>query len=141
MKVNKYNPLGLACIFLSLLMSISCSKEKMPDITGEWKLDNISTVTKGNTYSINVYLEFDADGTFSIWQQRQEGRYEYYHGEWTTKNDSIYGTYDDGKPWGSGSYKATSKKGNLMLTAQNGTGEVTTYVRTSIPEEVKGQNQ
>ena len=47
MKVNKYNPLGLACIFLSLLMSISCSKEKMPDITGEWKLDNISTVTKG----------------------------------------------------------------------------------------------
>ncbi len=137
MKVSRYNPLGLTGMILFVLMSVSCSKEKMPDITGEWKLDNISTVTKGNTYGINVYLEFDQDGTFSIWQQRQEGLYEYYHGEWASKDNVINGTYDDGKPWGSGSYKAAIKKGNLTLTAQNGTGEVTIYIKTSIPEEVK----
>ncbi len=135
MRVNKY--IYLAGLLLALFMPVSCSKEKMPDITGDWKLDDISTVTKGNTYGINVYLTFESDGTFCLWQQLQEGLYECYQGEWSNREDVIYGTYDDGNPWGCGSYKAAIKKGALKLTAQNDTKEVTTYVRTTIPDEVK----
>lgn len=133
------NIIKIAAVLIATLALSCCSKEKVnvQDITGDWRLDHISTVTKGETFGIDVYLSFSDDGTFSLWVLQQAGRYKYYHGTWTNKRSIISGTYDDGSAWGAGSYKVSFKDGNLRLTAQNGSGEVTTYRKSAIPDEVK----
>ena len=50
----------------------------------------------------------------------------------------LSGYYADGKPWGS-FYNAKINDGKLQLKTSN--GEVTTYVKTTIPEDVKSGAQ
>ena len=125
-------------IVLSMLSLAACSKKDKVDVTGEWKLDDISVVTKaGETYGLNVYLVLDLDGSFHIYQQLQAGRYYHYFGTYTKKNSIIQGVYADGKLWGSESYKVSASGSQLKLQALDGTGEVTTYVKAKVPEDVK----
>lgn len=129
----------ILAVSLAAMASVSgCKKDNgTPDITGEWKLDDISAITRGETYGINVYLVLSPDGVFHIWQQLQEGRYKHYTGTWTQNHKVINGVYADGKAWGIDSYVVSVSGDTLKLTAQNGSREVTTYIRTSVPEDVK----
>lgn len=130
----------LALSFTALTSVTGCKKEEpTPDVTGEWKLDDISPVTRGETYGITVYLVLSQDGTFHIWQQLQEGHFTHYTGTWTQNHSVINGVYADGKSWGIDSYKVSVSDDILQMTAQNGTNEVTTYVRTTVPENVKSE--
>lgn len=124
------------------MISVACSKEKKigtDDVFGQWKLEDVSAIsTKGETYGITVYLEFTSPDRFDIWQQLQEGRYRHYNGTWSLEKSVLSGYYADGKPWGS-FYNAKISDGKLQLKTSN--GEVTTYVKTTIPEDVKSGTQ
>lgn len=131
-------------IFITLLSVLAlsaaftgCSKKNDPDVTGGWKLDDMSIVTRGETFGLNVYLLLSPDGVFDIWQQLQAGRYYHYSGSWTKNGSTIQGIYSDGKLWGAGAYEASVSDAQLVLKAKDGSGEVTTYVRTAVPEDVR----
>lgn len=139
--VDGYNILGMKrfayiLVAVSALVLIgSCSKDKSLNIVGEWKLDDISVITKGETYDITVYLKFSEDDSFEIYQQLQEGRYQHYTGTYTLKGKTLKGQYLDGTVFGSDSYSVALSETSLKLTAVS--GEVTTYVTASIPDSVK----
>ena len=84
---------------------------------------------------VDVYVEFAEEGDFSLYQQVGEGRYRKYTGSWTCEGDILSGTYADGTPWGS-SYQLQLNADTLTMTALNGSGEVVTYVKGSVPDEV-----
>lgn len=130
-------------IFATLLIAlsvISCNnKEKAIDITGEWQIaDAVMTrsINIGNT-EIDIYIQFMADNTFSIWQMIGYGRYQEFTGSWTlAENNILNGSYSDGTAWGN-SYKVEIIDGNLIMTAQNGSSDIYTYVRCTIPSDIK----
>lgn len=125
-----------------LALLAGCNKEKNVDVVGSWKLDNISTVTKaGQTYGITVYIEFNADGTFDTWQLMQAGRYLHFTGTWQYVKNGITGVYTDGSAWGSSTYGVQIDGDMMVLTAKNGTDEMTTYVRAEVPADVKANAQ
>lgn len=121
---------------LALVMS-ACSKEDN-DICGEWHLSDISVVTKAQEpYEVSVYLAFSKTGGFDLYQKLQDGKYVHYTGNWEMVDGQLYGFYADGTPWGAGGYAVSLSSKTLKLTANNGSGEVTTYKREKIPSSVK----
>ena len=135
MRIWKFAVLMLTA--LALLAGCN-KKDKDINVVGSWKLDDISSVTKaGQTYGIVVYIDFKSDGTFETWQLMQAGRYLHFTGTWQYVKKGITGVYTDGSAWGSSTYNVDIDGNMMVLTAKNGTDEMTTYVRAEVPADVK----
>lgn len=118
----------LALLSMALIAG-GCKKEKIQsNIAGEWHC---------SVEECDIYLAFDPDGTFELYQKLGEGRYYQYNGSWSTDKNIVSGTYDDGTPWGSSYEVEFDGSDKMTFSATNGSGEVNTYTRTSIPEEVR----
>lgn len=107
--------------------------EELPEINGEWMLVSFGESEPGD---INVYVSFD-NGTFELYQNLGSGKYYLYTGNYTLDNTVLRGQYRDGTSWGS-DYDVDVESDSLVLTARNGSGEVSVYTRKDIPEEVTG---
>lgn len=123
----------------SVLIAVGCSKkEDSHTVVGEWHLVDIGPVTKSeDPYGITVYLSFVKDGSFSLYQQLQDGGYRHFSGFWELQDNTLFGYYADGTPWGGGSYDVSFSSSSITLAARNGSGEITTYEKMKIPAEVK----
>ena len=120
---------------LALLMTTGCKKDEKPVdykgmLPGEWHCAAVE-------FGADVYVSFEEDGDFDLYQMLGEGRYRHYTGSWSIEGDILSGTYADGSAWGSSYKMSFSGNDSMTLTAQNGSEEVVTYSRESIPSEVK----
>lgn len=123
----------------ALVVFTACggSKEDMPvDITGEWNLVNVQTksATLGGQ-TVDVYISFSSDKSFTMYQMIGAGRYHKYSGTYLLDGTTLSGKYSDGKQWGS-SYEVELSSSNSQLTLTSGSGEVDTYKKTTIPSDV-----
>jgi len=120
-------------LIVLLLIVTGCKKEKPVDyakqVIGEWHC-------VPETFDADVYLALDPDGTFALYQQIGEGRHRHFSGEWELDGTTLSGSYSGGEVWGS-SYQVSFPGDNTMsLKALNGSEEVMTYSRKTIPSEV-----
>lgn len=122
----------LLTLISMLFMGTGCKKDKLQaNVIGEWHC---------SVEECDIYLAFSPDGTFELYQKLGEGRYCQYNGTWNADKDVLSGNYNDGTPWGS-SYEVKSEGSDkLVFTATNGSSEVNTYVRETIPEEVRKES-
>ncbi|MGM9785558.1 MAG: lipocalin family protein [Candidatus Cryptobacteroides sp.] len=98
-------------ILTSLILASSCNKTpapKTPGIAGTWELIEVQYTKSAQIgdQTIQVVIEFAAEGTFSMSQILGDGRAREYTGNWTLADDTLSGTYSDGKPWGA-TYKVS----------------------------------
>ena len=47
----------------------------------------------------DIYLDFNSDNTFEIFQQIGQGAYRLYRGTWKLDGDILSGKYNDGETW------------------------------------------
>lgn len=126
--------LYVATIF-ALTCAVSCKKDdKKVDykssIVGEWHCSP-------EAFDADVYVAFNAEGGFDLYQQIGEGRHRHYTGTYSIEGNTLSGTYTDGNPWGSTySMEFVSDK-EMKLTALNGSNEVMSYFKEDIPAEVR----
>lgn len=138
----------ISYIFTALiltLVSVSCKKDKGPDIaTGivaEWHLVGMTGYEASQLPS--VYVEFKADKSFDMYQKVGDvQRYSRYTGTYTVTGNSMTGEYSDGIKWGGDkrngiTYKVSFDGAVLCLTADNGSGEVCRYEKASLPQGEK----
>ena len=122
-------------ILLSLLVAAGCGKNKEGKLSleeklcGQWHSTSLSV-------SGDVYLQFDAEKTFEMYQKIGSGAYRLYRGTWNLENDILSGKYNDGEDWAA-AYNVVIDGTSLTLTSVNDAAEVTKYSAASIPEEVK----
>ena len=120
---------------LMMLAAISCKKEDKnidykAKLAGEWHY-------VPEDFEADIYAVFEVNGGFELYQQIGGGRHKHYSGTWSSEKSTLSGTYSDGSAWGS-KYSMTFTDDNMMvLTALNGSAEVSTYVREDVPDEVK----
>lgn len=85
---------------------------------------------------IDVYVEFMADKSFNLYQKIGQGRHRHFTGTWSVSGDVLSGLYADGSEWGSSYAVEFSGMDVMKLTAKNGSKEVMTYTRETIPAEI-----
>ena len=128
-------------VLFAVVAMACCRKEEKPlDITGEWRLSGIETKVSIGDETVVVYLSFNADRSFMLYQMIVAGRYRAYSGSWFLSGNTLTGIYSDGRPWGAASYEVGMEGDILMLTAIDASGralESDTYTRTSIPADVR----
>ena len=138
----------LYILALILPFLAGCNKtpvpEPAPGCVGEWQLSQIET--RNVSYSgetVDVYVAFmetsKEDGSvvrsFELYQMIGQGRYRKYTGTWKLEGNILSGTYSSKKAWGS-TYEVSVDGATLKLTSVV-SGEVDTYRKISIPENVK----
>lgn len=120
---------------MTLMVMTGCKKDEKPidckaTLPGEWHC-----MPEG--IDADVYAAFEEDGSFDLYQKVGEGRHRHYTGTWKCEGNTLSGNYSDGSAWGS-SYTVDFKDNdNMTLTALNGSNEVMSYTRESVPSEVK----
>lgn len=125
----------------SLLTFSSCGEkiEELPlNIVGTWSLSDIQTkaaTLAGQT--IDVYVTFNEDNTFQLYQKIGQGRYTAYSGTWSLLETTLDGKYSDGTVWGT-SYQVSQNDARSTLTLSSA-GEDYNYVKGQIPADIDKQ--
>ena len=136
MKFKRFLIIAVAALALAGCKGHREEPSKAIDVTGEWELTSITTrgASIGGT-PIAVYISFTAEKTFELYQMIGEGRYTYFKGTYQLSGESLSGTYESGKPWGS--VYTVAMEGDQMTLTTNGGSETDTYRKTTIPQAVK----
>lgn len=106
------------------------------DVTGTWELESITTKVAIGGEQVSVYIDFESEGAFTLYQKIGAGRYTRFDGTWTIDQEAatLSGVYSGGDSWGP--YSCTCSESTLVLTTASG-GESDTYKRIdAIPAEV-----
>lgn len=130
------------------IAAVSCGKDTGNDnnslIGGEWKLTEVGGVPASDLLQdehggLDVYLAFNADGTFETFQRLGSSlRYVRYSGTYRVNGTVATGTYEDGTPWGAeyGVGVVSGADGSTVLV-MTGNGEDCRYSSTAVPESVR----
>lgn len=125
-------------VMLLALALVSCGEKNGPtggktgELSGEWVLTSWNDAAP----EFNVYLNFNADGTFEIYQQVWSFDYELYTGTYTINGDIVTGVYADGTNWACG-YKFAKVDNTLNMYSQEDKSISSVYEKCTIPEEIK----
>lgn len=130
-----------------LVMAVSACGEKEPQhngpvggggdiaaIVNEWVISSYNDAAP----EFVVYIDFNEDGTFAMYQQVYSLNYVCYTGSYNVSGDILTGTYADGSNWASAYKVSVSTDGKtLMMSSQEDVSLVSVYSQTVIPEDVK----
>lgn len=133
----------LAVCTLAGLSSCSNKMEQGVDISGEWKLVDTGGLIDSGDVVLDVYVRFDG-GSFELYQRlgEQQDRYWSYSGTYSVSGSNILtGRYSDGTLLGGsrGDGYEVYLEGNSLILTSVFSGEVSEYVKETIPEEVKSE--
>ena len=128
-------------VAVAAALAVACGSkvDKAASVEGEWELVDVEFATKSavvGSETVSVYINFDAEGTFAMYQKLGEGRFRNFSGTWSCSNGILNGTYSDGKNWGC-PYKV-SRDGDALVMVSSPDGKDTyTYRKCTIPDEIK----
>lgn len=132
--------LTLSCI--ACFSSCDSKKDSGVDISGEWRLVDAGGLTDVSDVAVEVYARFDGSN-FELYQKlgEQQGRFWYYTGTYTTSGSRLTGRYSDGTLLGGskGDGYDVYLEGDTMFLTAVFSGEVSEYVRETIPDDVKAE--
>ena len=125
-----------------VLFAVACGeKENNPNgpgnkgvLSGEWMLTSWSEAEP----EFNVYIDFNDDNTFEIYQQVWSFDYELYTGTYTITGDIVTGVYADGSNWACG-YKFENSGNTLTMYSQEDKSVTSVYEKCEIPAEIKAE--
>ena len=124
----------LAFLIISALLLFACEKQpefKSEDLVGEWH--HHSGYEDGSV--ADVYVAFERDGSFRLYQLIGEGRYTFYSGSWSFEGGLLSGTYEDGCAWAS-SYRVEFLQDALLLRCSLHPEEEYLYLACTIPTDL-----
>ena len=126
---------------LLALALVGCKKEENPGggkggnaLVGEWVLTSWSEAQP----EFNVYIDFNDDNTFEMYQQVWSFDYELFAGNYTVNGDIVTGSYTDGSAWACG-YKFIVEGDVLTMYSQEDVSVASVYEKCTIPEEIKAE--
>ena len=126
-------------MMLLALAVVGCEKSSVKGsskaaLDGEWVLTSWNEAEP----EFNVYIDFNEDNTFEIYQQVWSFDYELYTGTYTITGDIVSGVYADGSIWACG-YKFVKDGDTLTMYSQEDQSVVSVYTKCEIPAEIKAE--
>lgn len=120
-------------IAAALLVFTGCREkdEVQHRIVGEWLYS-----TEESGQAIEIYVAFNIDWTFDMYQKIGEGAHRYYKGNYEVERTLVSGSYSDGTPWAS-DYDVSFLNGDMIMKSVQNDGYSITYKKAKIPAEVR----
>lgn len=137
--IKKLAMMVAVAVAAAFVVACGSKVDKAPSVEGEWELVDVEFATKSavvGSETVFVYINFDAKGTFAMYQKLGEGRFRKFSGTWSCSNGILNGTYSDGKNWGC-PYKVSRDGDTLVMVSFPDGKDSYTYSKCTIPEEVK----
>lgn len=107
-------------------------------ICGEW----VMTKHSGKDTDIQVYIAFNEDSSFDLYQRIYSVVWLHYKGTFTLEGTTLSGVYSDGKAWGSRYTISYAEAPNrIRLTSLDNKSEVAIYTEQAIPEYIVDEAQ
>lgn len=128
-------------LLIALIFVVGCDGDKEDSkkskaIVKEWRIESWNNESP----VFDVYIAFNEDGTFEMYQQVYTLTYAYYGGTYIANDGLLSGVYSDGSPWESIYKYSVSEDGSqLTLESEESISVVSVYVNETIPEEVKAE--
>jgi hypothetical protein len=134
-KKTESNMKKLLYILTAVVVLASCGKNGDDKLTLEQKVCTEWHSTQ-LPVSGDIYIDFNDDKTFELYQQIGEGAYRLYRGTWNLEGDLLTGRYNDGEDWAC-AYTVVIADKTMTLTSSNDAAEVSIYEKAGIPASVK----
>lgn len=130
-----------AAAFAAALALTGCEKTpggedggQVLPVTGQWHLASWSSITSDMA---DVYISFEEDGTFDLYQRVYTPYYEHFDGTYQQDGDQLSGTYSDGVAWNTTyTVSVTPDRSQLTLTGADDPEDVAVYAAGTIPEDI-----
>ena len=103
-------------------------------VIGEWALVQWNDATP----EFHVYIDFNTDGTFQMYQQVWSLDYEFFEGTYTLTGDVLTGKYADGTNWACG-YRVSVVDDQLIMYSQEDISVTSVYEKCTISEDIKAE--
>lgn len=100
---------------------------------GEWSL---SLWNNSQNLPFAVYMRFNEDGTFDIYQHTYSVLWVHYNGTFTLEGNTLSGVYSDGEAWASDytiAYHTSPKQIRLTRVGDAEGKDISIYDETEIP--------
>ncbi|MBO5717189.1 MAG: lipocalin family protein [Alistipes sp.] len=128
-----------ALAMLAVVAFVGCKPGNGPEgdgksLSGEWKLATWNDTTP----EFNVYIDFNADGTFEMYQQVWSLDYELFKGTYTIEGNVVSGVYDNGAAWAC-DYEYVLEEQTLTLHSRETVKSKSVYEKCTIPEQIKAE--
>ena len=129
-----------------LFAASSCESSDQPTppaagvekIVNEWKLVEWG----GADVKFTVYIDFNEDGTYEMYQQVYDLSFEKFSGAYAISGDIVSGTYTNGDMWKSDYKVSLDSEGKILTMVSQEDAPVTgVYEATTIPEDVKVEGE
>lgn len=123
----------MIAIAASLTVMTGCEEkdEAQRKIIGEWRC-----TTEEAGHDIEVYVSFNIDRTFDLYQKIGEGAHRHLDGSYEVDRRHLSGVYSDGTPWAS-DYTLTFVDGDMIMRSLQQEDYYITYKKMRIPDEVR----
>jgi hypothetical protein len=113
--------------------------ENSGSLIGEWSL---SSWAGSADAAPKVYIVFNEDQTFDMYQQSYSVIWFRYDGTWSLNGTTLSGKYSDGTPWNCDYTVAYSLSPKLIrLTSKSDSADVTIYESERIPDTIIDEAQ
>jgi hypothetical protein len=150
------NGMKLTKIFLAViaLLTIACNNNgggsssspaidwgSEGTIVGEWNLNSWADSTEARP---QIYIAFNEDGTFELYQQQYSVVWLRYSGTYTLTGRTLKGSYTDGTPWACDyevDYGTEGEAKYLKLTSATDSADVAIYGSCEIPTEIVDESR
>lgn len=130
----------IAALMLLCLVTAGCPEkpeEEVINVVGEWHLSQITTKAAIGGQTVDIYVAFNEDHSFELYQMLGTGRYRMFTGTWSLLEKVLSGSYTGGAKWAS-DYNVEMNEGHTSLTLTTLDGsETSTYQKQAIPADVK----
>ena len=128
-----------ALAILSVMTLVGCEPSvngpaEKGELSGEWTLATWNDTTP----EFHVYIDFNSDNTFEMYQQVWSFDYEYFDGQYNLTGDVLTGLYSNGTAWACG-YRVSVVNGQLIMYSQEDQSVTSVYEKCTIPEEIKAE--
>lgn len=122
----------IAYMIIAALALISCGKDSQTleqKLCNEWHSTTLAI-------EADIYLDFNSDKTFEIFQQIGQGAHRLYRGTWKLSDGVLSGKYNDGETWAA-DYTIDITGNSLKMTSKNDAAEESIFTSATIPALVK----
>ena len=135
-KIRDMKAFKIFALAILAAMTIVGCEPKAPngekgELSGEWVLTSWNEAEP----EFNVYVDFNPEGTFAIYQQVWSFDYECFTGTYTVNGDIVTGVYEDGSNWACG-YKFAKSGDTLTMYSQEDQSVVSIYTKCEIPQSI-----
>ena len=105
-------------------------------LVGEWSLSSWADNAEARP---QIYIAFNEDGTFTLYQQQYSVVWFRYTGTYTLTGKTLAGSYTDGTPWACDykvDYGTLGETQLLKLTSATDSADVAIYNASEIPTDI-----